>query len=103
VYVLGVVMYEMVLGRRPFLSKVPETVAAQHVWMRPPAPSQLSPMISPALEAILLRCLEKEPENRFQNGSELAHAILVQLEDAAVDEYPLSSQIEEKGAPGYDI
>jgi serine/threonine protein kinase len=102
VYALGVVMYEMLLGRRPFLSKVPEVVAAQHVWTRPPAPSQLCPTISLALEAILLRCLEKEPEKRFQHGRELAQALLVQLEDPAVDEYSLLPQIEEKGASGYD-
>jgi eukaryotic-like serine/threonine-protein kinase len=72
VYALGLVLYEMLLGRRPFLSEIPEVLAVQHILTRPPAPSQLMPLIAPALEALLLRCLEKEPEKRFQHGSELA-------------------------------
>src|SRR5581483_5496002 len=63
------------------------------------------PLIAPSLEAVLLRCLEKEPEKRFQHGSELAQALLVQLEDAAGDEYalsPLSLQKEERETPGCD-
>ena len=97
VYALGVVLYEMLLGRRPFLSEIPEVLAAQHVWMRPPAPSQLMPLISPALEALLLCCLEKEPEKCFQHGKELAQALLVQLEDVAGDEYALSPLSTERG------
>jgi serine/threonine-protein kinase len=102
VYALGIVLYEMLLGRRPFQSEVPELLAAQHIWMCPPAPRQLKPTIAPALEAVLLRCLEKEPEKRFQNGRELAHALLVQLEDAAGDACALSQRREEREAPGYD-
>lgn len=102
VYALGVVLYEMLLGRRPFLSSVPVVIAAQHIWMLPPAPRLLKPLISPALEAVLLRCLEKEPEKRFQHGSELAQALLVQLEDATEDESALSPQREKREVPGCD-
>jgi serine/threonine-protein kinase len=98
VYALGVVLYEMLLGRRPFLSEKSEILAAQHAWLCPPAPSQLQPTLAPALEAILMCCLEKEPQKRFENGNALAQALLVHVEDAA--EYPLSSLREERQAPG---
>lgn len=101
VYALGVVLYEMLVGRRPFISEVPEIIAAQHIWSLPPSPRQLNPKISPALEAVLLCCLEKEPEKRFQNGYELAHA-LAQLEAEAVDELPCTSRKEECEVPDYD-
>jgi serine/threonine protein kinase len=101
VYALGVVLFEMLLGRRPFLSEVPEIIAAQHIWKPPPSPRQLNPTIPPTLEAVLLRCLEKEPEKRFQNGYELADA-LVQLRDAAEDEPALPARRETRGASNYD-
>jgi serine/threonine protein kinase len=101
IYAFGVVLYEMLLGRRPFLSEVPEVIAAQHIWHVPPSPSRLNPNISPALEAILLRCLEKSPEKRFQNGYELAYT-LAQLDHTVMDGFVYSPDIEERGASGYD-
>jgi serine/threonine-protein kinase len=75
IYALGIVLYEMLTGRRPFLSDMPEVVAAQHVWEIPPPPTRWNPLISSALEAVVLRCLEKRPEQRFQDGTALAHAL----------------------------
>ena len=75
VYALGVVMYEMLTGRRPFDGDSPVAVALQHIHDRPLPPSQLNPNIPPALEEIILRCLEKVPEMRFYDGSSLARAL----------------------------
>ncbi len=75
VYALGIVMYEMVTGRTPFDGDTPVAVAMQHIQDIPIPPRQLNPNIPPALEAIILRCLEKVPEMRFRDGSSLAHAL----------------------------
>ena len=85
VYALGVVMYEMLTGRTPFDGDTPVAVAMQHIQDPPTPPSQLNPGIPPALEEIILHCLEKVPEMRFRNGSQLARA-LEMLGDSEVGE-----------------
>lgn len=75
VYALGIVMYEMLTGRTPFDGDTPVAVAMQHIQDAPAPPSQLNPNIPPALEEVILRCLEKVPEMRFRDGSTLARAL----------------------------
>jgi serine/threonine protein kinase len=75
VYALGIVMYEMLTGRPPFDGDTPVAVAMQHIQDAPMPPSQLNPDIPPALEEIILRCLEKVPEMRFPDGNVLARAL----------------------------
>jgi eukaryotic-like serine/threonine-protein kinase len=75
VYALGIVMYEMLTGRTPFDGDTPVAVAMQHIQDAPMPPRQLNPNIPPALEEIILRCLEKVPEVRFADGSVLARAL----------------------------
>src|SRR5436305_1280581 len=75
VYALGIVMYEMLTGHPPFDGDSPVAVAMQHIQDVPTPPSHFNPNISPALEEIILRCLEKVPGMRFRDGSQLARAL----------------------------
>jgi eukaryotic-like serine/threonine-protein kinase len=75
VYALGNVIYEMITGRTPFDGDNPVAVAMQHIQDPPTPPGQYNPNIPPALEEIVLRCLEKVPEKRFHDGSQLARAL----------------------------
>jgi serine/threonine protein kinase len=75
VYSLGIVMYEMVIGRTTFDGDTPYTVVMQHHYDTPTPPSQFNPNIPTALEAIILHCLEKEPSMRFRDGLQLAQAL----------------------------
>src|SRR6266478_7376686 len=85
VYSLGIVMYETLTGHTPFDGDNPVAVAMQHIQDPPTPPRQLNPNIPPALEEIILRCLEKVPEMRFRDGSQLARA-LETLGDIETDE-----------------
>ena len=75
VYSLGIVLYEMLTGRPAFDGDTPVAVAMAHIQDAPTPPSQLNLNIPQGLEAIILRCLEKKHEMRYQNGDELARAL----------------------------
>lgn len=75
IYDLGIVMYEILTARTPFDGDSPVAIAMQHIHDLPTPPSQFNPNIPYELEEIVLRCLEKKPENRYQDGSQLAQAL----------------------------
>jgi serine/threonine protein kinase len=75
IYAMGIVMYEMLTGHPPFDGDSPVRVAMQHIQDVAKPPSQFNPNIPTALEEIIMRCLEKAPEMRFRDGSQLARAL----------------------------
>jgi eukaryotic-like serine/threonine-protein kinase len=72
IYALGAVLYEMATGRRPFEASLATGLAADIQHKAPASPIRLNPDVSPKLEDIILKCLEKDPENRYQSAKELA-------------------------------
>jgi serine/threonine-protein kinase len=71
VYSLGVVLYELVTGRPPFVADGPVAVAYKHVHEAPLPPTELEPGLPPALEAVILQALEKDVRNRYATAEEL--------------------------------
>ncbi|ODQ93435.1 Stk1 family PASTA domain-containing Ser/Thr kinase [Mycolicibacterium holsaticum] len=71
VYSLGCVLYEILTGEPPFVGDSPVAVAYQHVREDPVAPSQRNPNISPELDAVVLKALAKNPDNRYQTAAEM--------------------------------
>ncbi|HLH22274.1 MAG TPA: protein kinase [Chloroflexota bacterium] len=78
VYALGVVLYEMLAGRRPFVGNGLLHVAMQHVHMAPPPLADLNPAVPPALAAVVARALAKDPAQRFADGAALGVALRAQ-------------------------
>ena len=72
-YSLGIILYEMLVGQAPFHDTSVASVLYKHVFEAPTPPSQSHPdlAISPALERIAMRCLEKEPARRYASAQEL--------------------------------
>ena len=87
VYSLGCVLYEMLTGEPPFVGDSPVAVAYQHVREDPVAPSQRHPGISPELDAVVLKALTKNPENRYQTAAEM-RADLVRVHNGEAPEAP---------------
>src|SRR5580704_4176800 len=75
-YSLGVVLFEMVTGRPPFMGDTPVAVASKHVRDRPPAPREINPAIPPTFEAIILKAMSKSPDNRYATGDDLRADLL---------------------------
>ncbi|MBV9606102.1 MAG: serine/threonine protein kinase, partial [Solirubrobacterales bacterium] len=71
IYSLGCVLYEMLTGKPPFMADVPAAVMHQHVRVAPRPPRELNPAIPPALDALVLQMLAKDPADRPQTAGEV--------------------------------
>lgn len=76
-YSAGVVLYEMITGRLPFEGDTPVSVAIQHINSIPLSPREIDPSIPEALEAITMRAMAPNPDNRYPS----ADAMLADLEE----------------------
>ena len=75
IYSLGVVLYEATTGKLPFDDQDAVSVAVKQVNELPAPPSTINPNIDPALEAIIMKAMEKDPERRFKDASEMRHIL----------------------------
>jgi len=71
VYSLGCVLYELLTGEPPFVGDSPVAVAYQHVREDPVPPSERNPVLTPDLDAVVLKALAKNPDNRYQSAAEM--------------------------------
>lgn len=71
IYALGVVLYEMVTGSVPFKGDTAMSVALKHKAVLPPDPKKLNPAVSEELNNLILICMEKDRERRYQTAEEL--------------------------------
>jgi len=100
-YALGCVLFEMICGRPPFVSKFPGDVMAAHISTPPPAASELRPRVSANVDGLVKRLLEKTPSNRVESATAL-RAALERLYDAGstvFDSAPTMLRL----APGDDV
>ena len=75
VYAAGVVAFEMLTRTLPFDADSPVAIAMRHLHERPPAPSDVLPSIPPAVDAVVLRALDKDPTRRFPSAGAFARAM----------------------------
>ena len=72
IYALGIMFYEMLTGRVPFVGPNPLAVMNERVLHEPKSPRELNPEISPELEEILYRALDRDPRHRYPTAHEMA-------------------------------
>ncbi|HET9217821.1 MAG TPA: serine/threonine-protein kinase [Terriglobia bacterium] len=75
IYALGLIVYEMLTGKEAFRADTPMAVAYKQVHETAEPPRKVDPGIPDAVEKLILRCMEKEPERRFQTVTELEQAL----------------------------
>ena len=88
VYSAGIVLFELLTGRKPFTAASPVEVAQLHVTSRVPAPSTLLPGLDPALDALVARATAREPGERPADANALRaqlRTVYANLPDAALD------------------
>jgi beta-lactam-binding protein with PASTA domain/predicted Ser/Thr protein kinase len=89
IYSLGTVLYEMLAGRPPFTGDSPVAIAFKQVNEAPAAPSRLNRDVPPALDAVVMRALSKNPANRYQSAQEFADDLERVLNGHEVEATPL--------------
>ncbi len=113
VYALGVVFYEMVTGRKPFEADTPMAVMLKHITDPIKRPRQYAPDLPDAVEAVLIKALAKQPEDRYTDMNAFAAALeklVAGTQDALADKAELSrisvaepqKEPTEKPTPGAD-
>jgi serine/threonine protein kinase len=75
VYSFGVILFEVATGRVPFDYRSVQAVLNAHRFDDPPSPKSVNPAVGSALEQVILRCLAKEPKDRFPTMADLGRAI----------------------------
>jgi hypothetical protein len=75
VYSLGVMLFEMLTGRVPFMADTPVGIVMQHILNPLPAPHSLNPAIPEAVERVVFKALAKDPDDRFVSAGEMAAAL----------------------------
>lgn len=73
IYSLGVVLYEMLAGQQPFSGDSPVSVAYKHVTQDPPAPSSINPDVPESLDAVVMKAMAKNVDNRYQDAQEMGN------------------------------
>ena len=94
IYSLGIVMYEMVTGKLPFEADSPVTIALKHLQEQVVPPKELNSRVPGSLNKVILKCMEKDADNRYQNVKELI-ADLQKIKanpDALIGEEELQNQ-----------
>jgi serine/threonine-protein kinase len=79
-YAVGIMLYELLTGTVPFEGDSVVAIALRHLSEPPAPPSTLVPSISPNLDAIVMRALEKDPERRFADADEFLSALEAERE-----------------------
>jgi hypothetical protein len=90
-YAMGVILYQLATGALPFSSDTPVGFLTKHVSEVPAPARARNPAISPALDAVIARALQKDPAARFASADEMRAALLACLQPAAAPAPPMSA------------
>lgn len=89
IYSIGIILYELAASKRPFDAKSSEQITAMHLYVEPESPRLTNPNVLPRFDAVVMKCLEKEPDDRYADVPELIRALMdAQYRDSWFGEPP---------------
>ncbi|NDJ77386.1 MAG: serine/threonine protein kinase [Chloroflexi bacterium] len=86
IYSLGVVLYEIVVGRVPFSADTPYAIVHDHIYKPLPLPTKINPEVPDEVERVLLKALAKEPQDRYESAVEMVAAFEAAVQSAGMTE-----------------
>jgi len=86
-YALGIVFYELLTGALPFTGEDATSIIYQHIHVAPRPPKEIDPRISEDFQAVVLKCLQKDPDHRYRDANDL----LADLERLAAGARPITA------------
>jgi serine/threonine protein kinase len=98
VYALGVMLYEMLTGVVPFTGANPFAVMNDRLLNQPQPPRELNPAVTPQMQEIIYRALEREPKNRYASAREMVHDLEHQ-DEVGVAERPETAEWQKRQSP----
>jgi serine/threonine protein kinase len=100
IFSLGVVLYELLTGTRPFAAVAPTEILDRVVRFRPESPESLASEVPASIAAVAMRCLDKDPAERYPTAGAVARALREALRATgkAVDELDLTSLLQDRFA-----
>jgi serine/threonine-protein kinase len=98
VYAVGVMLYEMLTGSVPFTGSNPFVIMNDRLLNDPVPPRELNPELSPELQEVLYRALERSPHNRYRSARDFAHD-LEHLDQVGVEDRPELSNWKKRRSP----
>src|SRR5260221_4773047 len=90
-YSLGVVLYELVVGRVPFNADTPYAIVHDHIYSPLPLPTKVNPQVPPAVERVLLKTLAKDRADRYSTASDMVEAFARLSRDPVLRNFSLAS------------
>lgn len=81
IYAVGILLYEMLTGEQPYSGDTPIAVVLKHIQDTPLPVNEVNPDVPGELAAVVMRAMEKKPENRYQSAMELARYLQISIED----------------------
>ena len=101
IYALGCVLFHLVCGRPPFIAPTQGDMIVAQIREEPPHPTSIVPDLAPAIDALVMRCLAKNPDDRFQTMTEIVRAgAAITGDNHAIDTIP--PMIASDHVPGVD-
>ncbi len=96
IYSLGVVLYELLTGRVPYAGNTPYAIVHDHIYTPVPRTSEVNPGMSPQIENVLLKALEKKPADRYATASEMLDALRSAVSGSAQSQTASAALVEAK-------
>lgn len=91
IYSMGIMLYEIVVGRVPYSADTPYAIVHDHIYKPLPMPTLVNPTVPPAVEAVLLKSLSKLPEDRYPTATALMAAFKEAVEESELGELSAAS------------